>query len=141
MGQCSNHPEANIGQTVSAEAVDAMRGALNVIARLNTIDPHRPSWRHGSIAWRRAYLRSIIGRPLLSLPIDRLIWRMKLAAALIVLATASLEAYRGLFAAGEYDSPMTAAEAAHASPPLQLRAEEVTRMAHAAVLTQEPKAR
>ena len=48
-------------------------------------DPHRRSWRHGSIAWRQAYLLTLIGRPLDALPIDRLIRRTKVAVAVILL--------------------------------------------------------
>jgi len=70
---------------VTAEAAFAMHSALQTIARLNTVDPHRRSWRHGSIAWRQAYLTSIIGHPLDALPIDRFIRWVKLAVAVILL--------------------------------------------------------
>jgi len=66
---------------VTDEAVGAMYDALGGVARLNAVEPTRRSWRHGSIAWRQAYLRSIIGKPVARLPIDRVIRRVKLAAA------------------------------------------------------------
>ena len=69
---------------VTTGAVAAMDGALDAIARLNGIPQRRSSWRHGSIAWRRAYLRSILGRPIDRLPIDQQMRWIKLAAALIV---------------------------------------------------------
>ncbi|MHC5022522.1 MAG: M48 family metallopeptidase [Planctomycetota bacterium] len=72
---------------VSTVAVEAMIGALDLIARLNAMNPRRRSWRHGSIEWRQAYLRSIIGRPLVGLPIDRVVRRVKLATVVVLLAT------------------------------------------------------
>ena len=79
-------PSASEPGMVTAEAVVAMAGALDTIAHLNGIDPERPSWRHGSIAWRRRYLLSIIDRPLDGLPIDRLIRRIKLGTLVLLVA-------------------------------------------------------
>jgi Zn-dependent protease with chaperone function len=84
MVEHSDEIEAASTPQVSPNAVAAMDGALDAIARLNGIPQHRPSWRHGSIAWRRAHLRSILGRPIDRLPIDRQMRWIKLAAALIV---------------------------------------------------------
>jgi STE24 endopeptidase len=67
--------------TVTPEAVQAMNSALRRIAQLNFINPRRHSWRHGAIEWRRGYLDSLVGRPVHELAIDRLIRRIKLAAA------------------------------------------------------------
>lgn len=77
--------EAEDPTSVTAEAAFALHSALQAIARLNTVDPNRRSWRHGSIAWRQAYLNSIIGRPLDALPIDRFIRRLKLAVLIVLL--------------------------------------------------------
>ena len=55
-----------------AAGIDAMVGALQRVADLNHIATARRSWRHGSIAWRQTYLRSLIGQPLKHPPIDRL---------------------------------------------------------------------
>lgn len=52
--------------------VDSMVGALQRVADLNHIATTRRSWRHGSIAWRQQYLRTLIGQPLAHPPIDRL---------------------------------------------------------------------
>jgi hypothetical protein len=76
--------ESQAQASITPESVDAMRSALQTIANLNTVDPSRHSWRHGSIRWRQRYLQSIIGRPLLHLPIDRLVGRLKLAAAIVL---------------------------------------------------------
>ena len=62
---------------VTGEAVGAMQSALGRIAELNTIDPDRRSWRHGSIAWRQSYLQTLIGKPREALEIDRLVRGIK----------------------------------------------------------------
>jgi len=89
-------------RSISAEAVNAMRGALDAIAHLNSIDPERPSWRHGSIAWRVRYLISIIGRPAARLPIDRTIRWIKVAVAVVLLSTASYAMYESLENGGQH---------------------------------------
>ncbi len=74
---------------VSAGAVAAVGDALGRIAVLNAVAAGRHSWRHGSIAWRQAYLRSIVGRPAAAMPIDRQVRWIKAAGAVILgLATA-----------------------------------------------------
>jgi diaminopimelate epimerase len=73
--------------TVQPEAVLAMNGALARIAQLNTIDPRRHSWRHGSIWWRQRYLQSIVSRPVSRLPIDRLVRWIKLTTGLVLAAS------------------------------------------------------
>lgn len=67
----------------SAAAVGAMTGALSKVAYLNHVPIERPSWRHGSIAWRQTYLRSLVGLPHANLPIDRLVRVICLAALLL----------------------------------------------------------
>jgi hypothetical protein len=69
-----------------------MAGALGRVAALNYINPRRRSWRHGSIAWRQAYLTGLVGRNSSHLPIDRMVARLKIAAV-IVLAAAAGAAY------------------------------------------------
>jgi STE24 endopeptidase len=56
---------------VSPDAVVAMSGALEMVARLNHIPRHRFSFRHGSIAARQRRLRGLLGRAADRLPIDR----------------------------------------------------------------------
>jgi STE24 endopeptidase len=74
---------------ITPEAVETMREALASIARLNGIPPNRSSWRHGSIAWRMAYLSGLSGQPIESLPIDRQVrWLKRAALAVLVLAGA-----------------------------------------------------
>ena len=63
---------------IDAASVATMVSALGQVARLNHLPTTRKSWRHGSIAWRQAYLRSLVGRPADSLPIDRQMGWIKL---------------------------------------------------------------
>lgn len=77
---------------VTSVAVYTMCDALEAIGYLNGIDLRRKSWRHGSIAWRRHYLLSLIGRPVNKLPIDRLIIGIKVATLLIIVAAIALAA-------------------------------------------------
>ncbi|MBT8484682.1 MAG: M48 family metalloprotease [Phycisphaerales bacterium] len=96
---------------VTAEAVAAMRSALDGVARTNTVDPRRRSWRHGSIAWRQAYLSTLVGRPVDGLPIDRVIRAIKIASALVIVAGLLAAAWPG--PAGDTASsrpPATSAE-------------------------------
>lgn len=66
----SGHPGVPL---VTAEAVGVMTQALDQVAKLNHMPIRRKSWRHGSIAWRQQYLRSLIGKPVDKLSIDRLV--------------------------------------------------------------------
>jgi Zn-dependent protease with chaperone function len=77
------------------ESVDAMVSALGSVAYLNHVPPERPSWRHGSIAWRQEYLRSIVGERLDALAIDGLVAVLRWGALLVV-ATAIVVASFGL---------------------------------------------
>ncbi|HMN95332.1 MAG TPA: M48 family metallopeptidase [Phycisphaerales bacterium] len=69
---------------VLPEAVDAMCDALESVAAPGAIDPERRSWRHGSIRWRQAYLRGLVGRPTRRLPIDAAVRRITLGALTIL---------------------------------------------------------
>jgi STE24 endopeptidase len=69
---------------IHPEAVATMCSALQTVAEMNAVEPNRPSWRHGSIAWRQTYLHSIIGEPIGTLPIDSTIRRIKIAAGIVV---------------------------------------------------------
>jgi STE24 endopeptidase len=92
-------PAAGTGG-ITAQAVYAMCTALETIADLNSVERERSSWRHGSIGWRQRYLLSIIGRPAAQLPIDRLIRRLKITAAILLLLAGAMEAVR-LWSAAE----------------------------------------
>jgi STE24 endopeptidase len=71
-------------EAISASAAAVVCDALGRIAILNSVAPTRRSWRHGSIAWRQAYLQSIVGRPADGLAIDRQVRWIKVAVAVIV---------------------------------------------------------
>jgi STE24 endopeptidase len=73
------------GQTkIDAASAETMIGALQQVAELNNVPTEKKSWRHGAIAWRQDHLRSLIGRPVDQLPIDRVMRRIKLASAIAV---------------------------------------------------------
>ncbi len=80
--QAQSRTSDRAGETITVEAVQTMQQALHTIARLHAVALTRHSWRHGSIAWRSAYLASLIGRDASTLPIDRQVKRIKLAAAI-----------------------------------------------------------
>ncbi|MHC4102270.1 MAG: M48 family metallopeptidase, partial [Planctomycetota bacterium] len=81
-----SEPRAGEPACVTAEAAGIVSSALETIARLNAVEPRRRSWRHGSIAWRQAYLKSIIGRSPGALPIDRQVRWIKLVAVVVLAA-------------------------------------------------------
>jgi diaminopimelate epimerase len=61
----------NAGSIVEPEAVTAMSGALDAVARLNHIPRERFTWRHGSIASRQRRLAALVGKPIDRLKPDR----------------------------------------------------------------------
>lgn len=76
---------------ITPEATEAMAGALGAVARLNAIPAQRFFWRHGSIEGRRRRIRALEGSPVRSTPADRAARRLKVAAALGLLAMACVE--------------------------------------------------
>ncbi len=78
-------------ETITADAVGALQGALGTIAQLNMIDPQRRSWRHGSIVWRQRYLQSLIGKPVHRLAIDRVVARLKFGSAVVLVVGVVLQ--------------------------------------------------
>ena len=80
------HPDPAVAASgrITAEAVDAMAGALQDVADLNFIPTHRRSWRHGSIHWRQQYLRSLTGTNQNDLAIDRVVRLIKIAGVAAV---------------------------------------------------------
>ncbi|MHC4128757.1 MAG: M48 family metallopeptidase [Planctomycetota bacterium] len=85
----SGPPEIQPGapRCVTGEAAAIVCSALETIARLNAVEPRRRSWRHGSIAWRQAYLQSLVGRAPGALTVDRQVRRIKvMAVAVLALA-------------------------------------------------------
>jgi len=83
------------GEIVEHEDAQAMIDALQHIADLNHIRTEKHSWRHGSIAWRQRYLRSLVGRPTDRLPIDRQMRWVNGLSLSVVLALIGLELWLG----------------------------------------------
>ena len=52
--------------------------------------PDSSVWRHGSIAWRQAYLQTLIDQPVDNLAIDRQVRWIKLASAVIIIGLIAL---------------------------------------------------
>lgn len=73
--------------TVDAQSVHTMIAALGHVAMFNHMPVARRSWRHGSIAWRQAYLDSIIGQSVDDLQIDRQVFWIKVAGAVVLAVT------------------------------------------------------
>ncbi len=90
---------------VTPESVAVMTGALQRVALVNQIDPRRKSWRHGSIAWRQAYLVRLVGKPLDRLPIDRQVRWIQAAAALVVVVWLATATWTGVLGAPGHGSP------------------------------------
>ena len=67
------------------DAIESMAGALECISSLHGVEPGRRSWRHGAIAWRCGYLRTLTGRAVTALPIDRIIRVVQVASVAILL--------------------------------------------------------
>lgn len=70
-------------ETVTHEAASMMASALQRVADLNHIPVSKPSWRHGSIAFRQNYLRQLVGQPIDGLTIDRQLRWMNWAIAVL----------------------------------------------------------
>ncbi|MCH2149774.1 MAG: hypothetical protein MK095_10105, partial [Phycisphaerales bacterium] len=70
---------------VTDEAIETMTDSLEGIAALHGVDPRRWSWRHGAIAWRCGYLRSLSGCSLAGLPIDRTIRWLQVGSGVVLL--------------------------------------------------------
>ncbi|MEM8739450.1 MAG: M48 family metalloprotease [Planctomycetota bacterium] len=70
------------------DAVGTMIRALQQVADLNHIPAHRRSWRHGSITWRQAHLRSLIDTPLHGPPIDHQVNLIRVASLAVLFAAA-----------------------------------------------------
>ncbi|MEX0655662.1 MAG: M48 family metallopeptidase [Phycisphaeraceae bacterium] len=82
-------------------SAETMIGALQQVALLNHMPIHKRSWRHGSIGWRQAYLRSLVGQPVDRLGIDRQMVWIKGAALATVLAVIGVYVLATVFAGAE----------------------------------------
>ncbi len=77
--------------TITPEAARTVSDALGTIAWLDAAKAGRRSWRHGSIAWRQAYLGSLTGQSIGAVQIDRQIrWIKWMIVVLLGLALAYL---------------------------------------------------
>lgn len=65
---------------MTESAVAALCGAFDRIVDVQGLRASRWTWRHGSIAGRQKHLRSLIGKPIDQLPIDRKVGWIRLAA-------------------------------------------------------------
>lgn len=77
---------------IQPEAAASIARALDAVASLNHMPPHRFTFRHGSIASRIERLRRLIGLPAHHLPIDRLVRRIKIVVAIGIVALIGLAA-------------------------------------------------
>lgn len=87
--------DAHARQVFDDDSVYTMVGALNQVAAFNHAPVDRPSWRHGSIAWRQAHLRSLIGKPTTNTPVDRTL--MKVKATVLMGLVILIMSYLGWF--------------------------------------------
>ncbi len=76
---------------IQPESVYTMVGALGQVAELNHLPVNKHSWRHGSIKWRQDYLKELVGKPSGKLPIDRLLFRIKLFSVVAAVVTIAYE--------------------------------------------------
>ncbi len=67
---------------VTLQGVTTVMNTLESIASLNGAPANRYSWRHGSMVWRCANLERITGSPSARLPVDRSVFRIKMAILL-----------------------------------------------------------
>ena len=75
---------------IGASSIEAMAGALGKVGSLNHVALTRRSWRHGSIAWRQAYLRQLLGHRADRLTIDRVMVGIHIAGLLMILLAGGL---------------------------------------------------
>lgn len=94
----SPEPSPAAAEVFDASAVETMVGALQRVADLNHISTTRRSWRHGSIAWRQRYLRSLIGQPLEHTPVDRQVFGVKIACLVVLIPVVIWQAAPPLWA-------------------------------------------
>jgi len=59
----STQPTSDTGLTLRSHGIRAFADALANVARYNGLDPNGPSWRHGSIAQRIAFLQGLDEHP------------------------------------------------------------------------------
>lgn len=78
-------PDGSRGPRILPGAVQWMESSLRDVARMNSIDPSRFTFRHGSIDDRIRRLRGIVGLSTAMLPIDVTVRWMKVTSLLLFL--------------------------------------------------------
>ena len=79
---------------VDAGGIAAMDGALVSVTHMAGVSQHKRSWRHGTVAWRRRHLASLLGQRAGHLHADRVVARLWLAVGAALLALAAATAWR-----------------------------------------------
>lgn len=69
---------------IDSASAATMIGALQMVATLNHMATTRHNWRHGSIAWRQAYLRTLIDQPMDNLAIDRQMRHVQIVTSIVL---------------------------------------------------------
>ncbi|MBL8764380.1 MAG: M48 family metalloprotease [Phycisphaerae bacterium] len=82
-------PPGSPAPPITEEAVNAMAGALDAVARWGGVPRGRFSFRHGSIAARQSLLRALVALPPTQLEIHAVARRIKRSALLALLAVAA----------------------------------------------------
>ena len=72
-------------RTYTAGHILPMLTALGQVANRAHLNPKRFSWRHGSIDWRQRYLRGLIGTPIESAAIHRVVRWIRVAAVVLLI--------------------------------------------------------
>ena len=78
---------------IDLRSIGAMTSALQQVADLNHISTSRRSWRHGSIAWRQAYLRGLLDQPISPMPIDTQVFAIKWTSGILLAAMIAMQWY------------------------------------------------
>ncbi len=73
-------------QTIDVSSAATVAATLGEVAHANGMSIDKVSLRHGSIATRQRKVRALVGQPVSSVPIDRLAHRIKIVAAITLIA-------------------------------------------------------
>lgn len=83
---------------ITHEAAAAVAGALQSVADLNSMNPAARSFRHGSIQTRQRRILSLVGKDAHTLPIDRTVRYIKLAAVVAIVLSGAMTGLADLLA-------------------------------------------
>jgi len=96
--QINNHNKMmDEDKRIHIESVTAMCDALGRIARLHGSDLNRRSWRHGSIAWRQAYLHQLVGQLEDRIPNDRVVRLIQLITVVLLILVVLIVGFLFIF--------------------------------------------